>query len=561
MTAVRPGWRRSASCPCRWTDRRGGRGTGRGVGRRRRAALRGATVEPVEPVEPTTRGAVCARRSAVAGRPEGVSADGRAGRAGRRPDDRPGLRGEAPLRRPGVLGHRPEPTRSGPADHPGRLLHRPAVHLVRAADLPAHLPVPARPLRPGDPADLRRHAGIPRADRPGHPSDRPAVAQRRAVPRLECAAARGVRAADRIPAGTAGRAAGLVVCAGAPSGAVLVPELGPARRPDGRGSVRRAGRAGRRPPPGAARAGLRGPTGGRRGAEVLPADVRRADRAVGRCRPGGRRDAAAGGSTAGRGAARGGPAGRALGLGGDRTAGHRCGVRADQPAVHGRRIRRLVGVLPVPVVPADRRDDELDLVLGQPAGRQRRQPGPSGQARPALDGVDRGRSRAGPARRGVAGPPARGVPVAAGGRRHARRLPAAEQSALAAVRALAAAVLRTAADPGGVDPGLLRRRRGDGHRLLPLAVPAAAGQAGGHLRLAGRPGDHDRGLGAGGVAGRPVRGVPGGPVGPDRRPWRCRPPVGQAVSAPWTWWSRRTAAGRPAPRPAGPGRPRRPSCR
>ena len=108
-------------------------------------------------------------------------------------------------------------------------------------------------------------------------------------------AAGGRRAADRRPAGLAGRAAVLVVRPGPAAGALRVPQLGPVRglRDGGgvlgaaagaaasrgdRARVRSGGAAGDRPGP-AAGAG-RGRAGCRRRLQALPDDVRAAGRAV-----------------------------------------------------------------------------------------------------------------------------------------------------------------------------------------------------------------------------------------------------------------------------------------
>ena len=249
---------------------------------------------------------------------------------------------------------------------------------------------------------------------------------------------------------------------------------------------------------GSARAagGRGGGAGCRRGVQALPDDVRAAGRAVAR-------DPAAGGRPARRSTA-----GRRWLVAAAFAAGPAAVFVADQPAVHDRRLGRLVGLVPVPVEPADRPDDEHHLVLGcsgrtatrrnvavqhdLATGRHRRRRWPALLLACALGWLRFGRDRV--------------VSLAAGVRGDGVRVPAVQQGALAAVRALAAAVLRAAADPCRLDPGLLRRRRGDRHRLLPLAVPDRQRAAERRLRRAVPAIRADRGVGPGRAAGRAVRG-------------------------------------------------------
>jgi len=149
---------------------------------------------------------------------------------------------------------------------------------------------------------------------------------------------------------------------------------------------------------------------------------------------------------------------------------HRGGLPADQPAVHDRGLVGLVGVIPVPMDPADRPDDQHHLVLGRPALHRLVQHGRPARPGDHRDGDHAGRAAARLRAGLVAVSPRPGLPVAAGVRGNGLRVPAVQQGALAPVRALVVAVLRAAADPGRLDPGLLRRRRRDREQAAPDQV-------------------------------------------------------------------------------------------
>lgn len=351
---------------------------------------------------------------------------------------------------------------------------------------------PATPLslcvRPSGRRPTRRRGGrVPGVDRPVHVADRPARAQRRAVPGHLGTRSGPVRAGHHRAAGPVGRSpgTGLGGCPG--TGVLRLPELGPA----GDRGVRRGGLVlGARtvhPHRGLARGGYR--------AEALPGAVRAA--------PGGRPTV------------RRGPTRRRAGGPGQR--GH---LPGHQPAVPGAESGRLVGHLPVPEHARTRHHHQLNLVLGFPEpGRRCGQPPQRHPGRVGLGG------RVGP--RLVAGPARRRLPVDPGVRRDAVRVPAVQQGALTAVHPVAAAVLRVGPGALGLVVGLSGVRRAPVRRPVPV-VPRHRRRQRRVRPRPGSPGDRAGSVGAGRPAGDAVRGVPAFPVGvvgaPPRRP-ACRSAV------------------------------------
>lgn len=318
---------------------------------------------------------------------------------------------------------------------PGRLAQLPADLLQRRAAAVQLARPGARclPVRARAAGGRRAHRDlrVPGADRGVHLVLGPVRRQPGSVPGLQHGAAAAVRPADRWSACPSHRSPGPAVGDRPSTGAVRAAQLGPAGR---RGNGRRI----RCMAPGA-KCPRRSPAGGGR----LPEDLSAAVRAA--ARPGPPVP-----SGPGRGRA-GGPGQHG------RRPGRQPAVRPDQPI-------RLGDDVCVPAAARGRRVLQQHLVLGltgdppEHLGAQRAGRRP----RAARAGTRLGVRRSAPATRGQ-------LPVPAGLRGCAGGVPAGQQGALAAVRPVAAAVLRPAQGGHRLVGGVRGRGRSCLRRGLPLA--------------------------------------------------------------------------------------------